>query len=394
MRWAVVGAGSAGSVVAARLAEVGEEVVLLEAGPGTVDSATTGASFFDAAAVPGRSFAGPFLRGRGVGGSSAINGMVATPGDTEQYRSWGWDDADDALDRVQVPLEPAAENELGPIDLALLAAAADTVRPPLTRRDGRRVSAWEAYADVPARVGIELRADASVAAVRFEGERAVGVELDDGTSIPADAVVLCAGAIGTPVILRRSGVDGPDVGAHLRNHAALAVELELRPEVPADPHGLVAGTLLRRADLQLLAVNHLGPDQLGRAGLLVVVMDADGEGRVADDGTAQQVLSDDDHRRLAVGVELVNALLEHPSFRRIVSAATVGDPPSGVYHPTSTCRMGTVVDGDGAVLGRRDLFVVDASIFPELPAANTYLPTLMLAERMVGRVLGRARRSW
>ena len=124
-------------------------------------------------------------------------------------------------------------------------------------------------------------------------------------------------------------------------------------------------------------------------------MDADGEGRVADDGTPQQVLSDDDHRRLAGGVELVHGLLEHavvPAHRR--RRSTVGEPPSGVYHPTSTCRMGTVVDGDGAVFGRRDLFVVDASIFPELPTTNTYLPTLMLAERMVGRVLGRARRSW
>ena len=195
-------------------------------------------------------------------------------------------------------------------------------------------------------------------------------------------------------ILRRSGVDGPDVGAHLRNHAALAVELELRPDVPSEPHGLVAGTLLRRADLQLLSVNHLGPDQPGRAGILVVAMDADGEGRVADDGTPQQVLSSDDHRRLAGGVELVHGLLQHPSFQRIVADVTVGEPPSGVYHPTSTCRMGTVVDADGALLGRRGLFVVDASIFPELPAANTYLPTLMLAERMVGRVLGRARGSW
>ena len=392
MRWVVIGAGAAGSVVAARLAEAGEDVVVVEAGAGTVDEATTGASFFDAAAAPGRAFAGPFLRGRGIGGSSAINGMVATQGDAGQYRSWGWDDTDEALARVQVPMEPARDGELGPIDRALLAAAADAARPPLTRHGHRRVSAWDAYA--PARHDIELRADALVTAVRFEGTRAAGVDLDDGTMIAADAVVLCAGAIGTPVILRHSGVDGPDVGAHLRNHAALAVELELRPGVDSDPHGLVAGTLLRRADLQLLAVNHLGPDAPGRAGLLVVAMEADGEGHVAADGTAHQVLSANDHRRLAAGVELVHELLDHPSFQRIVAEVTVGQPPEGVYHPTSTCRMGAVVDGDGAVSGRRDLFVADASIFPELPTANTYLPTLMLAERMVGRVLGRARRSW
>ena len=44
--------------------------------------------------------------------------------------------------------------------------------------------------------------------------------------------------------------------------------------------------------------------------------------------------------------------------------------------------MGTVVDEDGLVVGADNIHVVDASVFPDLPTTNTYLPTLMLAERL------------
>ena len=48
--------------------------------------------------------------------------------------------------------------------------------------------------------------------------------------------------------------------------------------------------------------------------------------------------------------------------------------------------MGAVVDDDGAVVGHDGLYVADASVFPSIPHANTYLPTLMLAERLAARL--------
>ena len=123
MRWIVVGAGSAGCVVAARLAEADEDVVVVEAGAGATNTVSRSPSFFDATAAPGLTFAEPFTRGRGVGGSSAVNGMIATPGDDAQYRAWGWSDTDDAFARVRVPVEQPAASELGPIDRALLATS-------------------------------------------------------------------------------------------------------------------------------------------------------------------------------------------------------------------------------------------------------------------------------
>ena len=49
--------------------------------------------------------------------------------------------------------------------------------------------------------------------------------------------------------------------------------------------------------------------------------------------------------------------------------------------------MGVVVDDDGLVTGTQNVHAVDASVFPDIPATNTYLPTLMLAERLADRLV-------
>jgi choline dehydrogenase len=61
-------------------------------------------------------------------------------------------------------------------------------------------------------------------------------------------------------------------------------------------------------------------------------------------------------------------------------------------HPTSTCALGRVVGSDGAVYGVEGLRVVDASIAPVVPRANTNLTALMIGER-VARILGAPVRS-
>ena len=52
-----------------------------------------------------------------------------------------------------------------------------------------------------------------------------------------------------------------------------------------------------------------------------------------------------------------------------------------VYHPTSTCAMGAVVDSELRVYGCEGLRVVDASVMPEITRGNTNAPTIMIAER-------------
>ena len=134
-------------------------------------------------------------------------------------------------------------------------------------------------------------------------------------------------------------------------------------------HSLVTGSLLRRGDIQVVALNHLGPDTPGHGMLLVAAMTP----------TA----------RLDAGLALVQELLAHAAFRDLVDHVEVGAPGEGIFHFTSTCAMGVVVDDDGLVAGTQNVHAVDASVFPDIPATNTYLPTLMLAERLADRLVGR-----
>lgn len=389
-RWVIVGAGAAGCVMASRLAEqVADEVVLLEAGPADPPASIRGTDVFAALAEPGWTYPEPFTRGRGVGGSSAVNGMLATAGSLDQYRSWGWDDAGSALGAVRVPLEEAGVGERGPLDVALLAAAPDATSALLTRRAGRRVTAAEAYL---AGSSVDVRAGHDVVRLVVDGRRVAGVELAGGEVVVADRVVVTAGAIGTPVLLLRSGIGTAGVGHGLRNHIGVPVLVHLWPGISRG--GAVGTTVLRRDDLQIVPFNHLGVRAPDTAMLLAVAMSPTGRGqvRIDDDGgvVVEQVLTDHDRSRAAAGVELVEGLLTHDAFRALVDEVEVGTAPAGVFHPTSTCAPGVVVDDAGAVYGYDDLFVADASVFPDIPIANTYLPTLMLAERLARRLVALA----
>jgi choline dehydrogenase-like flavoprotein len=61
-----------------------------------------------------------------------------------------------------------------------------------------------------------------------------------------------------------------------------------------------------------------------------------------------------------------------------------------VYHPTSTCAMGTVVDAELRVYGFEGLRVVDASVMPRITRGNTNAPTIMIAERAADLIRAQA----
>ncbi|MEZ5258692.1 MAG: GMC family oxidoreductase N-terminal domain-containing protein [Ilumatobacteraceae bacterium] len=436
----VVGGGAAGCVVAAACsADPSTGVTLLEAGPGGLGlSAPAGIgapSFFTALATPGRTWEhlmarrtarqAPawYPRGRGLGGSSSVFGMMAMRGEPDDYDRWvaegatGWSASEvwDTFDGLPVPLIPATDEEHGPLARAVLAALPGHAHAVALARtaSGRRASSAEVFlAPVVGRANLAIRTETLVDRILLDGRRAAGVRLANGEELTADEVVVCAGAIHTPAILLRSGIDRPGIGAGLQDHPAFPIPLRLRVPPPSEdslPATVIASFSSGRspADLQLLVLDHLGPDRLGAAKVDVALMDVRSRGRVrlaSDDPEADPVvefdlLSDpEDLARLRSGIEMVRDALTRDPIRAVAEwdepdvsddaiRASIGD----YVHACGTCRMGSpddpraVTDPLGRVLGVDGLRVADASLFPTIPRANTFLPTVMAAQHLCDR---------
>jgi choline dehydrogenase len=384
--WVIVGGGTAGCVLAGRLTEDSHNhVTLVEAGP---ERGPRSVSYLDDLAEPGALWDGlvatdgesprrPYPQGRGLGGSSAVSGGVVS----------GTFDAE--LDRLSIPRRVVADDEVGVVDRALLAACGDAAAVTLSPS-----STAETYlATVRDRPNLDVITDRSVAALRINGRRATGVITADGDALAADRVVCAAGAIHSPALLLRSGVEAAGVGEGLRDHVGRVVELTMRDAGEEVAHGLVTGAVLRRGTIEVVAMNHLGPTRSGHAALLVGLLVNQRRGAVRldaqrpDDPAAPPIvdfgpLGDADTVRLASGVEMVEELLTTVRFADLIADARVVDGFGGYAHATSTCAMGTVVDEHGALVGYEDLFVADASVLPSLPASGTYLPVVLLAERL------------
>ena len=292
----IVGGGAAGCVLAERLSRCPDRsILLLEAGPvddhpmihmpkgvGKVLGDARHVWAYPVGGGPGDNRAPKsWLRGKVLGGSSSVNGMMYVRGQPADYDAlaeaagpdWGWSEFARIFEEIE-------RHELGPGDHrgtdgplgvsmpprdnamleALIAAGArnglatvadfnapdDVARIgycPQTIWQGRRQSAAVAFLDAArSRRNLTIRTGALIDRVTFDGKRACGVEaIIDGKheTIAPDRIILSAGTFGSPAILQRSGVgpadllaslgietiaDRGEVGGNLREHCGLTMQ--------------------------------------------------------------------------------------------------------------------------------------------------------------------------
>lgn len=511
----IVGAGSAGCVLAGRLSEEPDvEVLLLEAGgPDTADEVRIPAAFpimFKSATLdwdllgeeePGLGGRRLYLpRGRVIGGSSSINAMIYLRGNPLDYDDWaaggcqGWSYAEvlpyfkraednergeSLYHGVGGPLAVSEGRSLQRLTDAMLEAAVqagyehnpdlngerqDGVgRFQLTQRNGKRWSAADAYLHpASSRANLTVRDSVFVERVVFEGDRAVGVELVQRgvrETVRAEReVILAAGAYQSPVLLMLSGI-GPaeevaqfgipvrqdlPVGRNLQDHCMANLNyltdeqglfgiftpenfalLEREGRGPLTSNYPEAGGFFRtRPDLPAPDIEfHFAAAPLVDEGLVPppdngvafgpVVVKPSSRGTVTlrapmPDSKPRVrcnfLTSEDDVRSMVEGVRIALEIAAQPALtaiQREALSAPASDSEADilewvrraaqtVYHPTSTCAMGEVVDSDLRVLGVEGLRVVDASVMPTITRANTHATTVMIAEKASDVILDRA----
>jgi len=523
--YVIVGAGSAGCVLANRLTADGRStVLLLEAGPRDTDpwihiplgygklftKTATNWSYESEpeAQLNNRKIFTP--RGKVLGGSSSINGLVYIRGQHEDFDEWnvpGWDfksllpyfkkceDQQRGADEWHGTGGPLAVSDLPDkheLADAFIAASQAMGIPPnddfngatqegtgyyqATCRNGRRCSTAVGYLN-PAkkRANLRIETEALATRIQFEGTRASGIEFRQAggrhTVKAAREVILAGGAFNTPQLLELSGVgpralleshgipvvhDAPGVGEALQDHLyvrtfwrctrpitlnddmmsywrqlgiGLRYFLQKRGPLTVSAGYAAAFTRTRpdlaRPDAQYYFINF---STAKRGGLLhpfsgftcsLSQLRPEARGSVhirsADAAEAPAIrynyLSTGNDRRMMVdGLKLLRRIVNTEPMRGYVAneeypgkrVATDEDwlafcRESGetVFHPTSTCRMGTepgsVVDERLRLRGIAGLRVVDASVMPAVVSGNTNAAVIAVAEKAADLVIEDAR---
>jgi choline dehydrogenase-like flavoprotein len=498
----VVGAGTAGCVVAARLSEEPDRrVLLIEAGGDRGPDAMSVPAMWPTLVgsqvdwglqtVPQAGLDGavlPYPQGKVLGGSSGINAMAHLRADRSSYdhwanegaTGWGFDDLLPYFQRTETTAgrDPRFRGSAGPLTIERateIHPAAEAFFEACEQREypvsddlngaqsegicwydrnivaGRRQSAAEAYLrPILSRPNLTVHTGAAVTDLIVSGGRCTGVRYGRGGSdqrtVQAEReIILCAGAIGSPRLLQLAGIgpaqhlrqqgidivaDLPGVGANLADHPLGVLVYSASQPLPAgannhfdalaavrtDPASTTPDTHILFCDVPLPPPGRAAPVHGYSFEFAMLRPHSRGTVRLASSDPTAAPLVDPgfltDERdvtfmlraaRAARDVGAATALEAWRDTEVIPGPHVTTDRQLHAYlrqsvgtyfHPVGTCRMGAdtdaVTDTELRVHGVDDLRVVDASVMPSLPAANTNATVFAIAEKAADLILASA----
>lgn len=405
----IVGAGSAGCVVAERLSH-DRRVLLLDAGPGSLpDAEETRLAHLPLAPGAPRAMRYPEVRGRdvvrgtGLGGSSTINGGYFLRGHRHDYAAWPYPLAEieaafDALDGGRAGGGAMSVSTFDDAELGEVATAFDKywrTRVPVgpvdswpivglnrvrsNRRDGRRFTAADAFLPSP-RPNLQVLGESAVSALVERGGRVVGVQTGRGR-IDAGTVVLAAGTLGSAALML------PLLGGELPLHEHAERLVRFRPCREVSAPALLQ-TVVHTADgLEIRCYGNdfaAFIDGVPASGIPIGVADmgAGTPGSIAWDGGLRVDLGEPDAASLARidgGVDLIEDMLASPEWADLVEPGSVRvDSTIGMSsHAWGSLANVELIDG---------VVIADASALPRPLRSGPHASVMAAASLITARL--------
>ncbi|MEE4021523.1 mycofactocin system GMC family oxidoreductase MftG [Gordonia sp. PKS22-38] len=428
----IVGAGSAGCVIAERLSrDSARSVVLVERGPRVWPSAAV-LELSHLPIEPGTDFAVDIeemsglgvVRGRGLGGSSVVNGGYFLRWHPDDFVGWpdDWtsDDIAAAYHELDGPHGTMGVSTFADDELADVVEHFETywakelpVRAPRdawpiigvnrvrSNRDGRlRRTAAEAYLrPVADRSNLSVVTDAEVAQLIVSGSRVDGVRIGD-EALSTGEVVLSAGTLGTAAILLHSGL-GALAGIRelpIHEHREILVHYRRRDVVAHRRTALLQSVVHTADDLEIRCysddmANYVnGIPRSGPAiGVAVMRPGSAGSIRIGPSGPIVDLGSMDpaSAHKAECGVDAVATMLASSDFVDIVEPGSIAADPvvRTSQHAWGSMPMGKRTDSLGGVDGIAGLRIVDGSLLPTAGRSGPHATIMMVAVRIADELI-------